>query len=85
MIDSEWCNNVKQVDIIRDRNSANFSTSSRESDLFKLLDIIYSAVPWMLTSYILDYRTVKVTCPTTLLFVYLFISLAQLYRALIID
>ena len=71
------------MDIIRDRNSANISKSSRESDLFTLLDIIYSAVPWMLTSYILDYRTVKVTCPTTLLFVYLFISLAQLYRALI--
>ena len=71
------------MDIIRDRNSANISKSSRESDLFTLLDIIYSALPWMLTSYILDYRTVKVTCPTTLLFVYLFISLAQLYRALI--
>ena len=73
------------MDIIRDRNSANISKSSRESDLFTLLDIIYSALPWMLTSYILDYRTVKVTCPTTLVFVYLFISLAQLYRALIID
>ena len=73
------------MDIIRDRNSANISKSSRESDLFTLLDIIYSALPWMLTSYILDYRTVKVTCPTTLLFVYLFISLAQLYRALIND
>ena len=72
------------MDIIRDRNSANITKSSRESDLFTLLDIIYSALPWMLTSYILDYRTVKVTCPTTLLFVYLFISLAQLYRALII-